>query len=304
MAQFLYKTVKPSGGDYTSLEACMNANEQNLTGDGWFDVEIDGTWSSADTTAVTIHNYTTTASDYINIYTTSTARHDGIANGVGYHLSQNGYLIDTLTNSVNNVTIDGLKITAGGDTYRSAIFSVGSSVVIKNNLIPSTHGKGMNFLHAGDTTIYNNFICESDTDAIYCYGWALFKIYNNTCKRNISYGGGGLTAAAKNNYAASYIGTYVDGFTTNAAADTTGDPAGLDNIAFDTSTFVNVTAGTEDLHIKVGCSLIDVGTDLSAIFTTDIDGVTRSGTWDIGADEYVAAGGENIGRLLCNIQIH
>jgi len=29
MAEFLKKTVKPSGGDYTSLEACMNANEQD-----------------------------------------------------------------------------------------------------------------------------------------------------------------------------------------------------------------------------------------------------------------------------------
>jgi len=43
MAEFLKKTVKPADGDYTSLEACMNANEQDLTGDGWFTVEIDGT---------------------------------------------------------------------------------------------------------------------------------------------------------------------------------------------------------------------------------------------------------------------
>src|SRR3990167_2105406 len=74
----LLKTVKPSGGDYTSLEACMNANEQDLvTADKYFDVEIDGTWSSADTTAVTIENYTTDATHYINIYTTATARHLG-----------------------------------------------------------------------------------------------------------------------------------------------------------------------------------------------------------------------------------
>src|SRR3990167_10661052 len=74
----LKKTVKPSGGDYTSLEACMNANEQDLVAaDKYFDVEIDGTWSSADTTAVTIENYTTDATHYINIYTTATARHLG-----------------------------------------------------------------------------------------------------------------------------------------------------------------------------------------------------------------------------------
>ena len=42
MATRLYKTVKPSGGDYASLEACLNANEKNLvTADQYFDVEID-----------------------------------------------------------------------------------------------------------------------------------------------------------------------------------------------------------------------------------------------------------------------
>jgi len=35
-------------------------------------------------------------------------------------------------------------------------------------------------------------------------------------------------------------------------------------------------------------ALIGAGTDLSAYFTTDIAGTTRS-TWDIGAFEYVAA---------------
>src|SRR3990167_4525241 len=84
----LKKTVMPSGGDYTSLEACMNANEQNLvTADQYFDVEIDGTWSSADTTAVTIENYTTDATHYINIYTTSAARHTGKASGNRYMLA-------------------------------------------------------------------------------------------------------------------------------------------------------------------------------------------------------------------------
>ena len=34
---------------------------------------------------------------------------------------------------------------------------------------------------------------------------------------------------------------------------------------------------------------IDQGTDLSAIFTDDIDGGTRSGTWDIGCDECISA---------------
>jgi hypothetical protein len=64
-------------------------------------------------------------------------------------------------------------------------------------------------------------------------------------------------------------------------------------VAYSTSSgayFTSVTAGSENLHIGASSALKNVGTDRSAAFTTDIDGQTRSGTWDIGADEYVAAG--------------
>ena len=53
MATQLLKTVKPSGGDYTSLEACMNANEQDLTAaDKYFDVE----WESSNTRIIIRYN--------------------------------------------------------------------------------------------------------------------------------------------------------------------------------------------------------------------------------------------------------
>jgi len=83
MATQLKKTVKPSGGDYTTLNACLAANQQDLVAaDKYFDVEIDGTWASADTTAVAgLTNYTTDATRYINIYTTAAARHLGMRGG-------------------------------------------------------------------------------------------------------------------------------------------------------------------------------------------------------------------------------
>lgn len=52
--------------------------------------------------------------------------------------------------------------------------------------------------------------------------------------------------------------------------------------------YVSGTNSLSDFHLKSGADAIDAGTDLSGTFTTDIDGVTRSGTWDIGADEYSA----------------
>jgi len=61
--------------------------------------------------------------------------------------------------------------------------------------------------------------------------------------------------------------------------------------------------GAADIHLAAGDSgAKDLGTDLSATgdyqFDDDIDGTTRSGTWDIGFDEYVAAGGSIVPLLM------
>jgi hypothetical protein len=51
--------------------------------------------------------------------------------------------------------------------------------------------------------------------------------------------------------------------------------------------FVSATVGSEDIHLKAGADCIDAGVDLSGTFTGDIDGDTRTGSWDVGADENV-----------------
>lgn len=63
-----------------------------------------------------------------------------------------------------------------------------------------------------------------------------------------------------------------------------------------TNLFISTTASAEDLHLNPAGSEFEhahnTGTDLSANFTIDIDNETRptgANTWDIGADEYVAA---------------
>ena len=53
--------------------------------------------------------------------------------------------------------------------------------------------------------------------------------------------------------------------------------------------FINVTSGSEDFHIKPGETFQDGGITISG-FTNDIDGDTRTGTWDIGADELASSG--------------
>jgi len=74
-----------------------------------------------------------------------------------------------------------------------------------------------------------------------------------------------------------------NGGSNNASSDSTGN-TGLQNLS-SADQFVNITEGSEDLHLKSGSDLIDAGTDLSSYFTDDIDGQSRTDAWDIGADE-------------------
>lgn len=64
--------------------------------------------------------------------------------------------------------------------------------------------------------------------------------------------------------------------------------------------FTNVTGGSEDFHLQNSAEndALDAGTSLSGNFTDDIDSDTRSDTWDIGADEYVAAGPSTFPQMI------
>jgi len=325
-AEFLKKTVMPSGGDYTSLEACMNANEQDLTGDGWFTVEIDGIWSSADTTAVTIHNYITTANDYINIYTTSAARHKGLWSSSYYSLAPASGINITLSNS--NVKIKGIQFLRAATAWNKSINVTNylSNITVAYNIFDGARltdaggsgGIGVN-QPRGNFYVYNNI----SYDFLGIYGCAIFDvanaegdsatnfyIYNNTgynCSNaNYGYGISVRTGDASHVYIKNnlFLKNKIDinmvagifAGSNNVTSDGTGDDSPLtsgqvsktDYAAY----FASVTSGSEDLHLLSTCEFIDDGIDLSAeFFTDDIDGVTRSGTWDIGADEYVAAGG-------------
>ena len=71
-----------------------------------------------------------------------------------------------------------------------------------------------------------------------------------------------------------------------------GTVAGTGSLTLESSAneFVSLTPGSEDLHLSGTANALDVGKNLSASFTDDIDGDSRSfQLWDMGADE--ASGG-------------
>ena len=85
-------TIKSSGGDFTSVSAWESSKQADLTGNGPEEAEC---YNFQDTTVVTILGWTTTASDYIRIYSENspgTNRHDGTSrdvSGNGYQLAAN-----------------------------------------------------------------------------------------------------------------------------------------------------------------------------------------------------------------------
>lgn len=317
MATRLYKTVKPSGGDYTSLEACLHANEQDLvSNDKYFDVEIDGDWSGgADTTAVTIHNYTTDSTHYVNIYTTSTARHDGKWNTGKYRLITTASS-NTLTIASNYVTINGLQIQLNVDVnnYHAIYFAGYDNILICNNIVRGNAYNRYKYGIRNDNNgsankIYNNIIYDFDNSthstAYGCYLSAGFgqriKLYNNSiidCAIGV-FDANADRVTAKNNLIKcidAFTGTLTDDDTYNdynAISENNSGEVAIGSHGRYNQTFTFVNEASDDFHLAstdAGAKDYGLSDPGSGLFSTDIDGQTRSGSWDIGADEYVASG--------------
>lgn len=304
MATELKHTVKPSGGDFTTLDAALDhlvASHADLVGnDQYALIEIDGTWSSADTTPVTIAGLTTDATRYLKIYTTAAARHKGVWSTDYYML----YVADSIAitwTSVSNVWIDGLQIGKSSESahYQDCIQGSGTVTEDTNAFIVSNcigkHAKNnsyrcmfldaevvaariflYNIIDYNHGTAANQYNCSVyvGNGAFTCYSCTFIGGYRGILA--------GVAGVAKNCYAygsnAAYSGTITK--TTCASSDATGSD-GLQGIGVDTDTFTNVSAGTEDFHLPVGSPLVEAGTDTSGDsapmnFTTDIDGDERT----------------------------
>ncbi len=299
----LFKTVKPAGGDFTTLEACMNANEQNLvTADKFFNVEISGDWTGVpDTTSVTIHNYTTDATRFINIFTTGTARHDGTAyKATAYKMQIAGNMI--IFGAGNNITIDGI-VFDGNNGNGTGILEVSAQTdnVYKDLIIyNSTDAVGSFQINASSTSgiIQNCILFDVKRGIFASSDNPNVTVYNCTV-----HGGNSPTLGISR---LKTINCFVGGF---GSEDFFSLSAGSDfNVSSDTSAadesssnatgkstftdyFTSVTGGSEDYHLKNDSNSLWglAGSDQSGVFTDDIDGDTRTVPWDIGADEFVGA---------------
>lgn len=273
-------------------------------------------WSNPDTEGVTISGISTTSTNTLTITTTGSARHQGVYSTSYYRLEATSNNISVMT---SYTTVDGLQVyqTSPGNSTSNIVdgsrYSVGN--VFKNNVVKGANGRAQNGISVAQdsgsfgpngTKVYNNIIYNfknttynNGTGISAASGNPTAYLYNNTvylCYTGIQgYSSASYPVTLKNNISYNNVTDYNTTSwgatsTNNLSKDTTA-PALNTYYVSKTLTFTNTTAGSEDFHlVSTDTDAIDKGVDLSGTFTTDIDGTTRSGTWDIGADEYVASG--------------
>lgn len=316
-------TVGPSGRDYTSLSAAEAGEQQDLTVLGEPCIfECD---AFEDTTAVTFDGWTTSAANYLEVRAASGASAQMPWSTSAYRLSADDFFaaINCLEDylRVTAIQIDNTR-TPSSDGRNSGIRYIGAGelrvqrcLVRKSNGFHATADNALincTSIGAGATVIVANCVGVGHYTGLSFYNNSANTLvaYNNTFRGasvynyNLVLYGTGDTVRIKNNLGAAagtadfYIEStpstadYVD----NASADSSApaDTSGGATLRSRTFTFVDASGG--DLHLaSTDVGATDVGTDLSAdsafALTIDFDGVTRSGTWDVGAHQYVAGGG-------------
>ncbi len=279
------------GDNYFAL-----AGSANELGDTAYAVaKIDGTWSAADTTAVTIDGWETDADNYIKIYTTKTARHNGKWDEGKYRIET---LVDTIVNQEDYVRVEGLQIYTedkGYINYGDGELHL-SYCIIKSDGGDGSYGVYYFGDHTSTFKMWNNIIYDFNGTSSYCVcrieGYSYW--YNNTvynCTVGFSgYTGDGILVA-KNNITQSCTtgydnSSYYDTHSHNISSDATSPDAAYQN--------KNVSFADEDgddFHLAGNDAAarnagVDLSADANLAFSDDIDGEERGYRgWDIGADE-------------------
>ena len=281
------RTIGPAGGgyDYSSIQTWEAGEQQDLVANG-HDYSEAVCYSMVDGSGGgdwIVDGWTTDATHRIVIRAAAGHEHNGLR-GVGYRINSNQFFVSEDFVDMRDVCVQAKLNTA---------MAAASGFLFERLLTL----KG--FYWGGGTGTCRDSICigTATDDALSVENnWSTpTATIENVTAIGGPYGIRRLTATAmhvRNCYARGTTAAYGGSFNTFskcASADATGSEAALRNIAYSTANFVNVTAGSEDLHLPAGSALIDVGADLGA-GRYDIDRDARSAPFDIGADERVAAG--------------
>lgn len=245
--------------------------------------------------------WTTDASNYITIEADPSDGHGGVY-GAGYRLeiTTSGYS-ETLVVNVPNTVIKGITIenTSGAASARGANINAIAPVFDSCFFVAVSSTGSCAYISNSDGGLFTNCVAIAKDAGTTCFNIGNFDyatFYNCTAisgsRGYYRIGTGGTSAEIKNcvAYGASTAdmgGTKWTASSKNATSDTSAiGTSPVTNIT--TAAFVDYAGG--DYSPEAGGALDGAGSDLSAFFTHDITGATRT-QWDIGAWAVAASGG-------------
>lgn len=305
MATEVIKTIKSSGGDYTSVSAAEAGEQRNLvTAD---EIAVLECYSFQDTAGVTINGFTTDATRYLKIYTPTAERHDGKWNSSKYRLEVSGTMGIAVRDEY--VRIDGLQIQLTSSSgFNSAIVlqsiaAGGSDIRISNCIVAG--------VVSGTAVSRGIYVGDADITIAKIWNCIVYDFINgtNNCPGIGGYGGNVdiFNCTVYNCYRGilrqtDTVNVYNSAVFGNAD-DFNGTFATIDYCASDDGDGTNAVTPSDwdtvfeditnrDFHLKsTDTDLIGAGTDDpgSGLFSDDIDAQARTSTWDIGADEFTSA---------------
>jgi len=296
-------SVRSSGGDYSSLSAAEAGEQGDLVS---LDRQLEILcYAMSDTTAVAVAGSTMDSTRYMHIIVPASDRHDGKWNTSKYSLEVSG-AADVLLLDDEYTRVTGLQLSGAGGGSSYVVLNVARDaclvdkcimrVIDTRNIAVQTSNGGYwgaseirnsviydavrwGILSSGLTTVRNCTIARSGRDGIVVWG--------STCDCT------NVASIYNNQEAGGYLDFAESGGTLNlsycASSDgSADDQGGSGNRVNQPPAFVNESA--RDYHLTASdTALLDLGISQSSYYTDDGDGQTRSGSWDIGGDEYVAA---------------
>lgn len=311
MATEVIHIIDPDGGagyDYLSLADWYTAQQRDLVSLDEIEIaKCRSSSGSADTTAVNFGNYTFTTDATRRVIVRADSGHEA-----GTQWDTAKYRLQTSNKAIESrifgVTFDHIQITSasnqvinvyneydginleiigclvkGNTTSYEAMLSlrsfVAGSVKVVNTIVYDAPGTSTYGIYAGNTT----------SGLTYYY----YNCTVHNCSR--AYRGQGNNTIAKNCIAQDCGDGFYSDFNTSESTNNlsnTNDAPGSNPI--NSTAVVFVDEANDDFGLDSTDSVAkDAGVNLSAdsnySFNVDIAGNTRSGSWDIGASEYVSA---------------
>jgi len=292
-------TIKTAAGTYSSWAGFWD-DLGNLTGDITCTVDASAFTEDAAPAIVTesLNSHT------LHVKPASFPTKTDASDGARFTFNITDPIIRLGCEGAGSVIIEGIVFIEGTSVPGRGLYISGVDIeynlIFRRNIIKGCD-RGIQYWDAtqnSGTKIYNNIIYDCNFDGIVIgYDISDAVIANNTfhnCDDNVDCGDEELTL--ENNL--SYGGLVacfanIDSLTignNNANSDHTGDNddwggGGANNIFMAGDPFNNL--GADDFTITAEGVIHDDGKDLSAYFTTDFFGVTRT-NWTIGACEYEA----------------